>query len=137
MQLMEARLPEPKGPAMAKFTTLAIELFERRDISYDIALHLDRLVADAGFTEMSVIMKDLPVGRKWGEPGDEGLEDVKILKGGLMNMASAFQKEGLVQNDAEYNALLDEMEEDWDEYGAKFDICLVTARKPVDGGAKK
>jgi len=137
VQLMEARLPEPKGPAIAIFTTLATELFERRALSHDIALHLYRLVADAGFIEMNVIMKDLPVGRKWGETGGGGLQDVKILKGGLMNPASAFQKEGLVQNDAEYNALLDEMEEDWDEYGAKFDTCLVTARKPVDGGAKK
>jgi len=128
VQLIEARPPAPKGPAMEKFTSLALALFEKTGHSYDVLFHLDQLLANAGFTDIHVHAKGIPVGKKWG---DVGVQDAETMRAGLVNLAPAFQKAGLIQSDADYFALLDEAEKEWDEHGSEFDCRLVTARKPV------
>ena len=54
------------------------------------------------------------------------------MKGGLVNLAPALLGEGLIRSEAEYLALLDEMEGEWNDKGAKIHTCLLKARKPLD-----
>jgi len=128
VQLVESRPPTPKAPAMEKLSNLAIGLFEKTGHSYDVLYRLDQLLADAGFTDIRVHTKGLPVGKKWG---DAGVQNAKTMRSGLENVGPAFEKFGLIQSLTEYSVILDEMEKEWDEHGSEFECRLVTARKPA------
>ncbi|KLO08430.1 S-adenosyl-L-methionine-dependent methyltransferase [Schizopora paradoxa] len=126
IQLMEVRISEPVGPSMAEFDGILVEFFKKRGLLHDIDLRLEVLAADAGFTHITAKKKDVLIGRKWAELGEsEYLQDLKPLVGGLVNLSPALLGEGLIRSDAEYRALLVEMEKEWDAYGNRFWTALL------------
>ena len=124
---VEGMPPKSKGPAMTEADRLIRQLFDHIGLFADVAINLDDLLRSEGFTDVWVEEKRMPVGRKFGESGEQG---TRVLKPGYMKMASTMLDLKLIESIPEYLQMLDEMEAEWDEHGVEFPARLVTARKP-------
>lgn len=129
LQLVEIdfRYPTPEGPAMKQYEELQRSARKTTGVPLDAASQLGTWATEAGFVNVVAEMKYVPASRKWGEMGQRGID---AHMGALRNLTQGYLKAGFIQSEKEYLALLDDVEKEWDEFGVRFTIWVICARKP-------
>lgn len=129
VQLVEFDLsPKSKGPAMQELLRILKEAYAENNLILDVATKLGSMLEDAGFVDVNVEKKYMPMGKMWGEYGRQG---VVIMKGAFENYAGALAKAGVIRSIDEYLELMDRVEKEWDEHGVQYVAAVATARKPA------
>lgn len=130
VQLVELDLlyPKSKGPAMEEVYQICKSCYDKNGQVFEIASILDSLLEKAGFVDIRAERKSMPMGKMWGEYGNQG---VIVMKNAYKNLRGAMLKVGVIQSEKEYLELLDKMEKEWDEHGVQYQSRIITARKPV------
>lgn len=130
VQLVELDLlyPKSKGPAMEEVYQICRGCYDKNGQVFEIASILDSLLEKAGFVDIRAERKSMPMGKMWGEYGNQG---VIVMKNAYKNLRGAMLKVGVIRSEKEYLELLDKMEKEWDEHGVQYQSRIVTARKPV------
>jgi len=131
LQLVEIdfRYPTPKGPAMEKYDELQQVARKTGGVPTDAASQLGAWAKEAGFVNVVAEKKYVPVSRKWGEMGQRG---INAHMGAMRNLAQGYLKAGFIQSEKDYLTLLDGVEKEWDEFGIRYTIWVVCARKPQE-----
>ncbi|KLO13589.1 S-adenosyl-L-methionine-dependent methyltransferase [Schizopora paradoxa] len=129
LQLVEIdfRYPTSVGPTMKKYEELQRSVRNSTGVPVDAASHLGAWAEEAGFVNVMAQKKYVPVSKKWGEIGQRGFD---AHMGALRNLTQGYLKAGFIQSGEEYSALLDDVEKEWDEFGVRYTIWVVCARKP-------
>ncbi|KAF7288713.1 S-adenosyl-L-methionine-dependent methyltransferase [Mycena chlorophos] len=123
----------PDKPCMEKLVACSRRLAEARDLFIDCANAIPTMLEEAGFVDIHSEMREQPVGKWAGEIGEilrdnqlgvfKGLKTPVLLSGGF----------GIVSSEAEYDALLAGVVQEWDEIpGTKTPFLVHCARKPMD-----
>jgi len=130
IQLVELDLlsPKSKGPAMEEVYDTCKGCYDKNGLVFEIASILGSLLEKAGFVDIHVEKKSMPMGKMWGEYGKQG---VVTMKNAYRNLRGAMSKVGVIQSEKEYFELLDRMEKEWDEHGVQYVSRIATARKPI------
>ncbi|KZP15341.1 S-adenosyl-L-methionine-dependent methyltransferase [Athelia psychrophila] len=116
------------GPAVKKTMTLVREIFRSADVLAGAAFHLAGWLEQAGFTNIHTEMRRLPTS------GDGGKHVRERVCAGYMAMKASALKAGgfgLVQNEAEYDSLLQAYGEELRVTdGAAQQAYVIIAQKP-------
>lgn len=129
LQLSELDMlfPKPKGPAMVRLKRMSKGIFNANGLVWDVASQLDKMLVDAGFIEVTLEKKYVPMGDRWGEFGVQG---AKFMLSTYKNGMPALKRAGFLSSDEEYLNLLDEVGKEWDTHGMQYVYRVATARKP-------
>ena len=129
VQLVEFDLsPKSKGPAMQELLKVLTEAYAETNLILDVATRLGPLLETAGFVDVQVEKRHMPMGKMWGEFGRQG---TVIMKGAFQNYAGALANAGVIHSVDEYLDLMDRVEKEWDEHGVQYVAVVATARKPA------
>jgi len=131
VQVVELDLlsPKSKGPAMEEVYKICKGCYDKNGLVFEIASILGPLLEKAGFVDIQVEKKSMPMGKMWGEYGKQG---VITMKNAYKNLRNAMLKVGVIQSEMEFFELLDKMEKEWDEHGVQYASRIITARKPIN-----
>lgn len=128
---LDPRYPLEKAPALAKHGELLLQGANKRGLLRYCARELPGMLRDAGFVKVTDEGKPCPVGKPFGEWGEEG---AKGPAGAWWNMKDALVEQGSVSSAKEYDDLLDEMKREWDEKGIYLVARMICATKPLEVG---
>ncbi|KAH8110713.1 hypothetical protein DFH11DRAFT_1880335 [Phellopilus nigrolimitatus] len=121
VELAWDRLPYNVGDAEGN--TDALELLQQA---------LPAMLKQAGFENIVIEEREAPVGKSAGEIGRRGSENFKKM---FKNLGEAVMKKdglGMFQSEADYQALIEKVEQVWDEMSdCHFTFRVICARKPV------
>ncbi|KAJ7074792.1 S-adenosyl-L-methionine-dependent methyltransferase [Mycena amicta] len=122
----------PGRPCMEKLTMLYRAVANRRNLYVDCAYGMPKLLQEAGFVEIQSESRMHLIGKWAGENGTAmKTNHVGILRGikTPVLQAGGF---GVVSSEAEYDALIEGLEREWDDVpGAEKEFIVFWARKPV------
>lgn len=131
VQLGEVGLWEA-GPVTTKHMAVVDALFLARGLVVDCAVQIPDLLRDAGFDNIRIEVKDVPIGSCNGELaagfGNNLISVLRGMKTPILN-AGGF---GMVKSEAELDALLEAVKEEWDRTpSAKHRWFTFCAQKPA------
>ncbi|KAJ7574876.1 S-adenosyl-L-methionine-dependent methyltransferase [Mycena floridula] len=120
-------------PCMDKLVALYRRVGESRNLYVDCARDIPGMLADAGFVDIQMAERDQRMGKWAGEDGiihrDNHLGVLRGIKTPVLQ-AGGF---GVVSSEAEYDALLEGTEKEWDEIpGTGLKFTIFWARKPFN-----
>jgi hypothetical protein len=106
---------------------------EIRNVVLDVISQIPQWLEQAGFVDLKIEKRSLPLG-SWG--GDLGKAGLKVTMGFFDGMKERFMKEGfglgLVENGEEYDEVVKDLEKKCDETpGTYFEYWVFVARKPL------
>ncbi len=116
---------------MEEFLRILQEAYTKNNLILDVATKLDSMLERAGFVDVHVEKKYMPMGKMWGEYGQQG---VVVMKGAFDNYAGALAKAGIIQSEKDYLDLMDRVEKEWDEHGVQYVAAVAIGRKPASAG---
>ncbi|KAH8108648.1 hypothetical protein DFH11DRAFT_1516590, partial [Phellopilus nigrolimitatus] len=138
VELAWDRLPSGVGDAEGNTDALellqqaVLTLFRRHSLLIDNGWQLPAMLKQAGFENIVIEEREAPVGKSAGEIGRRGSENFKKM---FKNLGEAVMKKdglGMFQSEADYQALIDKVEQVWDEMSdCHFTFRVICARKPV------
>ena len=122
--------PWKAGPITAKHQGLVQALFNAKGLVLDCAAYIPAMLAQTGFTNIRVEERSIPLG-KWA--GDHGSDGAANFIGVFRAMKTPILKAGglgLVHSEEEFDTLLDQVEEEWDQTpGAEIKFYIFSAQK--------
>lgn len=131
VQLFEPNPRPPNMPGLAavqKAWKIMEQLFDRaglRKYSYEL---IELLLKEAGFKDVRVYWNDIPVGKKWGDLGEVGVE---TFLGASKGSAEALLKMGIIASRDEWLRLCDEVEKEVEVIeGLSYSAAVICATKP-------
>lgn len=116
------------GCAMQVQEDLFMHMYTKKGFNRRCGLELPAMLEAAGFVDVSSEEKLTPLGRKWGKDGETG---VRTWGGALENMGYAAINDGLVSSEAEYEKLLSDLRQEWDDERPQIRCRMICARKPL------
>ncbi|KAF7311460.1 S-adenosyl-L-methionine-dependent methyltransferase [Mycena kentingensis (nom. inval.)] len=121
----------PGRPCMEKLTALYRAVAEARGLYVDCAYDMKKMLADAGFVDICSESRMQQMG-KWAGPSGVAMKTnhVGVLRGikTPVLQAGGF---GIVSSEAEYDALVEGLDREWDEVpGTDKEFIVFWARKP-------
>lgn len=123
------KLPQ-SGPYSTQVESMRKALLLHKKIMYDHEHEIPVILAEAGFTEIRVDHRVLPMGRSAGQYGVDGNKDLTEVMSGMktpMLVAGGF---GFVSSEEEYDEAVAKMSQEWSENDAEMDQFTFVARKP-------
>ncbi|KAF9563390.1 S-adenosyl-L-methionine-dependent methyltransferase [Agrocybe pediades] len=118
------------GPTTAFHQTLVQQLFRAKGLVLDCATYIPAMLEQAGFVNISVQERSIPLG-KWA--GNHGADGAANFIGVFRAMKTPILKAGglgFVQSEAEFDTLLDKVEREWDQTkGAEIKFYIFSAQK--------
>ncbi|TFK39530.1 S-adenosyl-L-methionine-dependent methyltransferase [Crucibulum laeve] len=120
------------GPVNTRHRALITALSHHRGIIWDCYKYIPQMLADAGFVDLKVIQKELPLG-KWG--GEDGVAHRKNLIEVWWGTKTPILKAGgfgFVNSEQEFDQLMIDLETEWDDtLGSACTWITWCARKPL------
>ncbi|KIK57587.1 hypothetical protein GYMLUDRAFT_172532, partial [Collybiopsis luxurians FD-317 M1] len=125
------RLQYTTGPARLPLQSLFKALLAKHGLMDDISVKLPPLLQKAGFGDITVEMKSIPVGNTLGE---EGCKGSRVIKDSLVALKpTVFKCDGLgiVHSSEEFDSLMESVEGEWKAgLGGVFEVyCVICATK--------
>jgi len=118
------------GAITAKHQSLVQKLFQAKGLVLDCASYIPAMLAQAGFTNIRVEEKSIPLG-KWA--GDHGVDGAANFIGVFRSMKTPILKAGglgFVRSEQQFDRLLDQVELEWDQTpGAEIKFYIFCAQK--------
>ncbi|KDR74312.1 hypothetical protein GALMADRAFT_71069 [Galerina marginata CBS 339.88] len=122
--------PWKAGPITAKHQSLVQNLFLAKGLVLDCAAYIPAMLAQAGFANIRIEERSIPLG-KWA--GDHGVNGAANFIGVFRAMKTPILKAGglgLVRSEQEFDRLLDQVEREWDQtLGAEIRFYIFSAQK--------
>ncbi|TFK32014.1 hypothetical protein BDQ12DRAFT_701345 [Crucibulum laeve] len=118
------------GPITVRHSRFVEKLCASRGLFTRCAHHMPRMLAEAGFTNVHVEKRSVPVGR-WAGPEGADLRDnlLGVWKGQKTPFLNAGGF-GYVHSEAEFDRRIEDVRKEWDETpGAHADIFIFYAQK--------
>ncbi|KAH8120621.1 hypothetical protein DFH11DRAFT_1561078 [Phellopilus nigrolimitatus] len=106
---------EEATDALEMLQQAVLTLFRRRNLLVDNGWQLPAMLKEVGFKKIVIEEREAPVGKGAGEIGRRGSENFNKM---FKNLGEAVMKEGglgMFQSEADYLALIDKVEQIWDE----------------------
>jgi SAM-dependent methyltransferase len=121
----------PEGRPRPHIQDLAIKVYLARGLKPNLGPELPNLLKDAGFVDITLVKREIPIGKWGGELGELGefalggffrsIKKPVLDKGGL----------GVVENAQQFDALVESMVKEWNEVpGYNWYHYIAYARKP-------
>ncbi|KAF9445095.1 S-adenosyl-L-methionine-dependent methyltransferase [Macrolepiota fuliginosa MF-IS2] len=127
----EARIGCPDGHGRPRGLDLVHQFYLSRGLMVDIGPELPNLLKAAGFVDIKMTPKSIPLGKWGGELGEGGVEGMCGFLRAVKKPVLAKGGFGLVQTGEEYDALIDDLERDFNETpGYSWAHYITYARKP-------
>ncbi|EED77791.1 predicted protein, partial [Postia placenta Mad-698-R] len=114
VQLCEAG-PFKAGPVTDKFRILLYALFAHKGLLLDCGVHIPIWMREAGFTNIHVEERAVPLGQWAGQLGVDGSNDIISIFRGMKTPILNAGGLGLVSSEEEFDGFLDDLEKEWDE----------------------
>lgn len=122
--------PWKAGPITAKHQGLVQALFHAKGLILDCAAYIPAMLAQAGFANIRIEERSIPLG-KWA--GAHGVDGAANFIGVFRAMKTPILKAGglgLVRSEQELDRLLDQVEREWDQTpGAEIKFYIFSAQK--------
>lgn len=127
----EAYMGHPDGRGRHRVLDAVHQIYLSKGLVANIGSELPNMLKKAGFVDIVHVPRKIPLGKWGGELGEDGLQSMGgffraikkplLLKGGL----------GIVKTGEEYDALVDDLEREWNEVpGYSWAHYITYARKP-------
>ncbi|KAF9011508.1 hypothetical protein BDZ89DRAFT_1104406 [Hymenopellis radicata] len=113
VQFVEGSRLDNMGPASEACHKVFSKLLGARNLNSNIAELLPAMLRDAGFRNVWSETRSFPLG-KWG--GEDGLIHADLIIRAFSALRGPVLSLGLVANEAEYDALLEPVRKEWDEF---------------------
>ncbi|KAI5117082.1 hypothetical protein M0805_009486 [Coniferiporia weirii] len=121
------------GPINERHARLRRALFASRDLVVDVSDELPSLLRKAGFVNITVETRSVPLGA-WA--GQQGLEARDNLVSAFRAMKTPILKSGgfgFVESEEEFDRLIDALGKEWDETkGSEKKVRIVYAQRPAE-----
>ena len=125
---VEIRCRDQCGYAGKRVVKIQEQMFARKGLLFDCAVLLPSLLERAGFVNVRAEKKLAPVGEVLGPDGKRGKH---TSAGSIRAMHDTIIASGLVDNHAEFEELVKELEQTWEDMGGFYmTYWIVTAEKP-------
>ncbi|KAF8905799.1 S-adenosyl-L-methionine-dependent methyltransferase [Gymnopilus junonius] len=122
--------PWKAGTVTEKHQNLVQALFDAKGLVLDCAAYIPTMLAQAGFANIRVEERSIPLG-KWA--GDHGADGATNFIGVFRAMKTPILKAGglgIVRSEQEFDRLLDQVELEWDQTpGADIKFYIFSAQK--------
>jgi len=122
--------PWRAGPITARHQSLVQSLFVAKGLVLDCAAYIPAMLSQAGFANISIEERSIPLG-KWA--GDHGVNGATNFIGVFRAMKTPILKAGglgFVRSEQEFDRLLDQVEREWDQTpGAEIRFYIFSAQK--------
>ncbi len=119
------------GPVTKKHIKLIQTLFESRQLVLDVSKDLRTLVEEGGFANISVESRSIPLGNWAGLIGGQARDNWIGVTRGMKTPVLRSGGFGLVSSEEEFDALIDDVEKEWDATeGAAIEYYVICAQKP-------
>ena len=106
-------------------------LFVSRGLLLDCGLHVPLLLEEAGFVNITVEKRSIPLGSWAGQPGCDGRDNFINVFKGMKTPILRSGGLGLVNSEAEFDKLIDSTEDEWNRTeGSEIDFYIFVAQKP-------
>jgi hypothetical protein len=107
-------------------------LWAQRSLLLNCAEQIPQMLRDAGFVDVQVATRSLPLGKWAGQAGINGRDNfIGVFRG---NKTPVLKMGGLgfVTSESQFDELIDAVQDEWDATPAShMDFHVFTARKPV------
>lgn len=123
------KLPQ-SGPYSTQVESMRKALLLHKKIMYDHEHEIPVILAEAGFTEIRVDHRVLPMGRSAGQYGVDGNKDLTEVMSGMKTPILIAGGFGFVSSEEEYDEAVAKMSQEWSENDAEMDQFTFVARKP-------
>lgn len=119
------------GPNDARLASLIRALFVSRGLLLDVAVDLPKLVEEAGFQNIRVEKRLIPLGRWAGPQGRDASDNFLGVFAGMKTPILRSGGFGMVSTEKEFDELIEAVRKEWDEYeGAEIAFHILYAQKP-------
>ncbi|KAI5117084.1 hypothetical protein M0805_009488 [Coniferiporia weirii] len=120
------------GPINKKHAVMHRALFDSRNLCLDIYADLPRLLEEAGFTNIKVEKRTIPLGARGGQQGIDSRDNLisvfRAMKTPILRSGGL----GFVSTEKDFDQLLDSLEKEWDETeGAGIDAHIIYAQRSM------
>ncbi|KAJ7219565.1 S-adenosyl-L-methionine-dependent methyltransferase [Mycena pura] len=121
----------PGRPCTEKLTLIYLCLAKTRNLYFGCAYDMPQMLEDAGFVDIHSVSRFQRMGRWAGESGAvQKRNHIEIFRGMKTPVLQAGGF-GYVFSEAEYDALVDGLDQEWDEVpGTQKEMFMLWARKP-------
>ncbi|OBZ66959.1 hypothetical protein A0H81_13343 [Grifola frondosa] len=114
-----------------KHLSLVYTLLGAKGLLRDISVHLPKMLETAGFVDVSVEERKVPLGHLGGQDGVDARNNFMGVYRGMKTPILKAGGLGFVSSEAEFDEMMDAMEKEWDDTpGAEFNFFIIYARKP-------
>lgn len=119
---------EGKWPAMAAWSKKHQELYTREELLYRAYDELPLLLKEAGFVDVAIDRRTIPLGAWAGEAGKDASENLGVF---YRAIKARMVKHGDMGTEAELEEMIKAVEKERDTVtGTETDFFIVCARKP-------
>ncbi|KAI5117083.1 hypothetical protein M0805_009487 [Coniferiporia weirii] len=121
------------GPVNDKHSRLRRALFASRDLVVDVSDELPSLLRKAGFVNITVETRSIPLGAWAGQQGLEARDNFISVFRAMKTPILKSGGFGYVDSEEDFDWLIDALEKEWDETkGAEKKAQIVYAQRPVE-----
>ncbi|KAF5327441.1 hypothetical protein D9619_004197 [Psilocybe cf. subviscida] len=117
------------GPVTARAVQISKALEKALGLDFLCSLRLEGLMKKHGFINVEVILRETPIGASYGEMGTKVAEDVMGVFRGFKSPTLRLGGFGLVDDEEDYDNLMDQMELEWNQPGCKVGWYVAIGRK--------
>lgn len=119
------------GPFTSTHLRLVQQLFKAKGLMLDCARHIPDMLRASGFVNIQTVERTIPLGKWAGEEGvkarDNFIGVFKGIKTPILNAGGL----GVVETEAEFDALLESVEKEWDNTrDSTIEFHVFYAQKP-------
>lgn len=125
---LDPRYVVPETTVTAQVCAAISKACDMLGLQIGVAESLADLLRASGFVDVADEAKRMPVGKSWGEIGEQGTIS---FAGALRNLSGVMVKTGLFPSEEEYLRLADKLPEEWDAHGNHYLCKVAVARKPA------
>ncbi|KAF8491768.1 hypothetical protein JB92DRAFT_2819270 [Gautieria morchelliformis] len=131
-QLGEIGKTHLPGPKTRQHQSLLSKLFAHRDMlpAVDCANQLPVMLIEAGFTDVRMETRLLPLGKVGGADGENARKNFMGVYRGMKTPVLKAGGLGFFDSEMEFDRFMDEMEEEWDTSTTVREYTLFLAHKP-------
>lgn len=120
------------GDLTKKHIALVQTLFKSKGLLLDCSVHIPEMLREAGFIDITVDTAMIPLGKWAGVTGSEARDNFMGVFKGMKTPVLDGGGRGFVTSEAEWDALLDSVEKEWDcTPGAEIQYNIFSAMKPL------
>lgn len=122
--------PWKAGPTTDKHTSLVWSLFRAKGLILDIAKYIPDMLRAAGFIAVHEEERVIPLGKWAGKEGEEARDNFMGVFRGMKTPILKAGGLGFVKSEGEFDALLDAVEQEWDDTpGAEIRFSIIYGLK--------